>query len=41
MGKVLLNLKRKRNNSGSTIVIVLIMTIDSFNTDYYNYNGQP
>ena len=26
MGKVLLNLKRKRNNSGSTIVIVLIMT---------------
>ena len=37
MGKVLLNLKRKRNNSAYYDFIC----IDSFNTDYYNYNGQP
>ena len=41
MGKVLLNLKRKRNNSGSTSAYYDFICIDSFNTDYYNYNGQP
>ena len=40
MGKVSLNSKRKRNNAGSTIVIVLIddlICVDSCNTDYDYY----